>query len=220
MAHNPEVSTYFTDGCGRCALAGTPQCRVHLWPEALARLRELAIASGLTETRKWGVPCYVNESGKNVALLGAFKGHCLISFFKGALLNDPSGMLEKPGSNSQAARQLRFTDGASVEAAATDIARFLQEAIAIEATGQKIVFKSASEYAIPEEFQLALDEDAALNEAFHRLTPGRRRAYLMHFGQAKQSKTRVARIEAAKPDILNGIGLHDQYQSNMKTNRT
>jgi len=213
---NPDVSTYFEKGCGRCPKGGTPECRVHLWPDALAKLRVIALESGLAEERKWGVPCYVNEKGKNIALLGAFKEHCLISFFKGALLADPEGVLESPGSNSQSTRQMRFTDGASVEAAADVLRRFLAEAIALEAAGKTVKFKSAEEYDIPEEFQRVLSADAALSAAFESLTPGRRRAYLMHFGQPKKSETRSARIEKARQDILNGIGLNDHYQAKMR----
>jgi uncharacterized protein YdeI (YjbR/CyaY-like superfamily) len=213
---NPEVSDYFFNGCGRCALGGTPECRVHLWPEALAKLRAIALESGLSEVRKWGVPCYVNEKGKNIALLGAFKGHCLIGFFKGALLSDPNGVLESPGSNSQSTRQMRFTDGASVEAAADQVRQFLKAAIEAEAAGKKVEFKKADEYDIPEEFQDVLANDPGFATAFESLTPGRRRAYLMHFGQPKKAETRRARIEKARNDIFNGIGLNDQYQAKMR----
>lgn len=213
---NPEVSTYFELGCGRCELHATPQCRVHLWPDALAALREIALESGLNEVRKWGVPCYVNDAGKNVALLGAFKGHCLISFFKGALLDDRDGVLESPGSNSQSTRQMRFTTAKQVWEAKDVLLRFLYEAIDNESQGKKVVLKKPAEYDIPEEFQAELDKDAAFAEAFEKLTPGRRRAYLMHFGQPKKSETRSARIEKAREDILNGIGLNDKYQASMR----
>lgn len=210
---NPDVSPYFEQGCGRCNLHGTPDCRVHLWPDALAELRLIALESGLKEERKWGVPCYVNEKGKNVALLGAFKAHCLISFFQGALLDDPDSVLESPGSNSQSTRQMRFTTAEQVQAAKPVLVRFLQQAIANEAAGKKAELKTPAAYDIPEEFQQALDQDAALAAAFEELTPGRRRAYLMHFTQPKKSETRQARIDKAREDILNGIGLNDKYRS-------
>ena len=210
---NPDVSPYFEQGCGRCNLHGTPDCRVHLWPDALAELRLIALESGLKEERKWGVPCYVNEKGKNVALLGAFKAHCLISFFQGALLDDPDSVLESPGSNSQSTRQMRFTTAEQVQAAKPVLVRFLQQAIANEAAGKKAELKTPAAYDIPEEFQQALDHDAALAAAFEQLTPGRRRAYLMHFTQPKKSETRQARIDKAREDILNGIGLNDRYRS-------
>ena len=210
---NPDVTSYFEQGCGRCNLHATPECRVHLWPGALAELRLIALESGLKEERKWGVPCYVNEKGKNVALLGAFKAHCLISFFQGALLDDPDGVLESPGSNSQSTRQMRFTTAEQVQAAKPVLVRFLQQAIANEAAGKNAELKTPATYDIPEEFQQALNQDAALAEAFERLTPGRRRAYLMHFTQPKKSATRQARIDKAREDILNGIGLNDKYRS-------
>lgn len=213
---NPEVSTYFELGCGRCELHATPQCRVHLWPEALAALRAIALESGLNEVRKWGVPCYVNDAGKNIALLGAFKGHCLISFFKGALLDDPDSVLESPGSNSQSTRQMRFTTAKQVRDAKDVLLRFLYEATANEAARKKVVLKKPAEYDVPEEFQQVLEGDPELAEAFEKLTPGRRRAYLMHFGQPKKSETRSARIEKAREDILNGIGLNDKYQASMR----
>ena len=210
---NPEVTTYFEQGCGRCSLHGTPDCRVHLWPGALAELRSIALESGLKEVRKWGVPCYVNEKGKNVALLGAFKAHCLISFFQGALLDDPDGVLESPGSNSQSTRQMRFTTEEQVLEARPVLTRFLEQAIANEAAGKKTELKPPASYNIPEEFQRALERDAALAAAFERLTPGRRRAYLMHFTQPKKPETRHARIDKAREDILCGIGLNDKYRS-------
>lgn len=209
---NPEVTPYFERGCGRCNLHGTPDCRVHLWPDTLAELRVIALQSGLKEVRKWGVPCYVNKKGKNIALLGAFKAHCLISFFQGALLNDPDSVLESPGSNSQSTRQMRFTTAEQVQAAKPVLERFLQQAIANEAAGKKAELKPPTTYDIPEEFQQALDDDDALSEAFERLTPGRRRAYLMRFTQPKQAKTRWNRIEQSKEDILNGLGPNDRYQ--------
>ena len=210
---NPDVTPYFEQGCGRCNLHATPECRVHLWPGALAELRLIALGSGLKEERKWGVPCYVNKKGKNVALLGAFKAHCLISFFQGALLDDPDGVLESPGSNSQSTRQMRFTTAEQVQAAKPVLVRFLQQAIANEAAGKKAELKTPATYDIPEEFQQVLNQDAALAEAFERITPGRRRAYLMHFTQPKKSETRQARIDKARKDILNGIGLNDKYRS-------
>jgi uncharacterized protein YdeI (YjbR/CyaY-like superfamily) len=130
----------------------------------LAELRLIALESGLKEVRKWGVPCYVNEKGKNIALLGAFKAHCLISFFQGALLDDPDSVLESPGSNSQSTRQMRFTTAEQVLEARPVLMRFLEQAIANEAAGKKTELKPPASYDIPEEFQQALDQDAALAE--------------------------------------------------------
>src|SRR6202163_1587709 len=48
--------------------------------------------------------------------------------------------------------------------------------------------------------------DPRFKRAFEALTPGRQRSYLYHFGAAKQSATRVARIEKAMPAIFEGRG--------------
>ncbi|MNO00120.1 hypothetical protein D3C81_2199290 [compost metagenome] len=70
-------------------------------------------------------------------------------------------------------------------------------------------FKKNTDFIIPDEFQNKLDEMPALKTAFETLTPGRQRAYLHHFNEPKQSKTRVSRVEKWMPQILDGKGLND-----------
>ena len=112
ISPNPLVDPYFADGCGRCKLVGTPECKVHNWREELQKLRAIMLASGLKEERKWGVPCYTFQNS-NIALISAFKASCALSFFKGALLDDPKGILVMPGENSQATRYICFTSSYS-----------------------------------------------------------------------------------------------------------
>lgn len=69
--------------------------------------------------------------------------------------------------------------------------------------------KAAGQFEVPEEFQIRLDDDPALAEAFHALTPGRQKAYLLHFAGAKQASTRAARVEKHAQRILKGFGLDD-----------
>ncbi|MFM7195621.1 MAG: YdeI/OmpD-associated family protein, partial [Bacteroidota bacterium] len=69
---------------------------------------------------------------------------------------------------------------------------------------------------VPEEFRKALEESAALKKAFEALTPGRQRAYLLHFSAPKQSETRTARIKKCIPQILKGIGFHDAWKQQDK----
>ena len=192
----------------RCPLGGTPDCKVHSWQAELKRLREIVLDCGLTEELKWSVPCYTHN-GKNVFILSAFVDYCAISFFKGALLKDPQELLVKPGENSQAARYLKFTSLLQINEQETVIRAFIKEAIAIEKAGLKVQFKKEPE-PIPEEFQVFLDGDPHLKQAFESLTPGRKRGYILHFTQPKQSKTRVSRIEKCIPKILAGLGFHDR----------
>ncbi|HEY1121030.1 MAG TPA: YdeI/OmpD-associated family protein, partial [Haloferula sp.] len=86
---------------------------------------------------------------------------------------------------------------------------YIKEAIEVEKAGMEVDYKKTSEFAVPEEFQKALKGNAKLKKAFEALTPGRQRAYLLHFAGAKQSKTREARIEKCVPLILSGKGLND-----------
>ncbi len=211
---NPQVDHYLLEGCGRCPLGGTPDCKVHNWTTELELLRGIVLDSGLTEELKWGVPCYTYR-GKNILLLSAFKAHCAISFFKGALLDDPAGILEKPGENSQAGRLIKFTNTQQVVELEPHLKVLFKAAIEVEKAGLKVPFKKQPE-PIPEELQQKFAEDPVLKAAFAALTPGRQRGYILHFSQPKQSKTRISRIEKCISKILKGEGLHDKYQSKKK----
>lgn len=209
---NQHADTYFTAGCGRCAKGGTPACKVNTWAAELAALRALVLEAGLTEECKWGVPCYTfgnDEKRGNVVLIHSFKEYCALLFIKGALLKDAKGILIQQTENVQGGRQLRFTDVREITKLKSTIKAYLQEAIAVEKAGLKVSMKPTSEFAMPAEFQSALDQSAKLKSAFYALTLGRQRAYLLHFAAAKQSKTREARIEKCTPIILSGKGLLD-----------
>ena len=205
---NPQIDTYLADGCGRCPLGGTTQCKVNDWREELKQLRLIILESGLVEELKWGVPCYTFEKS-NILVMAAFKDYCSVSFFKGVLIEDDKNVLVKPGENSQAARLIRFTSVQQVLDLELTLKDYIQKAIEVEKAGLKVSFKDPSEQDIPVEFEQKLDELPLLKIAFERLTPGRQRGYLLHFSGAKQSKTRVSRIEKYIPKILEGKGFHD-----------
>jgi uncharacterized protein YdeI (YjbR/CyaY-like superfamily) len=209
--YNPQVDDFFARGCGRCALFETPQCRVHQWQEEMQTLRDILLDAGLTEDRKWGNPCYT-FNGKNVVMMGALKEFCSIGFFKGSLLTDPKQLLIAAGENTQAARQLRFTETKSITKLQKQITAFVHEAIQLEQAGKKVAFKAVSEFPIPDELKQTFENDPELKNAFFALTPGRQRGYLLHFGQPKQSATRISRIEKCRPQILRGEGIHDAYK--------
>ena len=204
-----DIETYFAEGCGRCPLGGTPDCKVHTWQAELAELHRIVLATGLEETVKWGVPCYMHE-GNNVLLISAFKGSCTLSFFKGALLKDPSDILEKPGENSQATRMARFTDVQRILELESVLISLIREAMEVEKAGLKIDFKAKNELEYPEELIMKFEDDPVFKASFEALTPGRQRGYILHISGAKQSKTRMARIEKWAPNILEGRGMHDR----------
>lgn len=206
---NKEAENYFTQGCGRCAKGGTPACKVHIWAPVLALLREIATDSGLQEACKWGVPVYTLD-GKNVFLITCMNDYACISFFKGALLTDPGGVLVAPGPNSQADRQVRITTLAEFDAHRPAIQALIRQAITLEAAGKTIAFDAKHTIELPEELLGVFLTDAELEQAFINLTPGRQRGYVLHITAAKQPATRMARIQKCRPGILAGRGLNDR----------
>jgi uncharacterized protein YdeI (YjbR/CyaY-like superfamily) len=179
------------------------------WQMEYEKLRTIILSCGLEEELKWGQPCYVLGK-KNIVLIHGFKDYCALLFFKGALLADPNGILIQQTPNVQVPRQLRFTSVKEIAKLAPVIKAYIYEAIEIEKAGVKAPLKKTSEFTIPEEFQTKLGKNSKLKKAFEALTPGRQRAYIFHFSQPKQSKTREARVEKYIPQILNGKGLDDK----------
>lgn len=193
-AKNPKVDAFF-DKTGQ-------------WQTAYEALRGILLGCDLGEDLKWGKPCY-SYNGKNVVLMHGFKDYCALLFMKGALFKDPANILISQTENVQSARQIRFTSAGQIEAMASTLKAYVEEAIAVEKAGLTVDFKNTEDFNMPEEFQHQLDRDPALKEAFEALTPGRQRGYLLHFSGAKQSTTRASRVEKCIPRILDGMGLHD-----------
>lgn len=178
------------------------------WQEEYEKLRNIVLDCELTEEFKWMHPCYTFEN-KNIVLIHGFKEYCALLFHKGALLQDANKILIQQTENVQAARQIRFTNVQEIVEMETILKAYIYEAIEVEKAGLEVNFKKNTEYIIPEEFQNKLDEIPALKTAFDALTPGRQRAYLLHFSAPKQSKTRESRVEKCMQQILNGKGLND-----------
>jgi uncharacterized protein YdeI (YjbR/CyaY-like superfamily) len=205
---NPQVNTILAEGCGRCKLVGTPQCRIIIRNSEMKELRGIALESGLEEEVKWGFPAYTFKK-KNIFMLGSFKEYSSIMFFKGALLSDTDNILVQPTENSNTGRQLRFTNTKEILKLKRNILSYIFEAIEIEKSGAKIEVKKTSDYTMPEELNTKFKELPELKTAFEKLTPGRQRGYLLHFSQAKQSATRLSRIEKNMEAIFNGKGLNE-----------
>ncbi len=178
------------------------------WGAEFAALRELCLGSGLNEELKWGQACY-DLNGGNVVLIHGFKDYCALLFMKGALLKDPKGILIRQTRNVQAARQIRFGSLADINKQKAAVNAYIREAIAVEKSGARVVMRSAAQFDTPPEFQERLVRDPELAEAFHSLSPGRQKGYLLHFSGAKKSETRAARVEKHATRILKGLGLDD-----------
>ena len=182
--------------------------KANKWQKEFEKLRMIILKCHMTEELKWGVPCYTIKK-KNIVLIHGFKEYCALLFFKGALLKDEKGILIRQTENVQASRQIRFTNLQEIVKMAPILSAYIHEAIEVENAGLKVIYKSISEFIIPEEFQNKLEEIRELKTAFDVLTPGRQRGYISYFSQAKQSKTRVSRVEKYIQQILNGKGLND-----------
>lgn len=190
---NPKADFYFEKG---------------KWQKETRQLRKIALSCGLEEELKWGCPCYTFE-GSNTVLIHVFKEYCAYLFFKGALLKDTDGMLIQQTENVQAARQIRFTDIKEITQNVAVLKAYIYQAIEVEGAGLKVPLKKTKQFEMVAEFKERLDKDKELKKAFEALTPGRQRAYLLHFSSAKQAKTRISRIEKSTPQIFEGKGLND-----------
>ncbi len=177
------------------------------WAEEMRALREILLGCGLTEAIKWGKPCYGHD-GANVAIVQEMKDFLALMFFKGALLEDPDGVLEEQGPNSRSARRMTFTSVDDVARHSATVAALVEEAVAVEEAG--LVVDPAPEPELVGELRERLDDDPALQAAFEALTPGRRREYNLYFSDAKKTETRAARVEKSVPRILAGRGLRDR----------
>lgn len=174
------------------------------WNEEMSLLREILLETDLTETAKWMHPCYMYEES-NLIIIQDFKNYCALMFIKGVLMEDPHQLLHPVG-QSASSRQLRFTDVKTIEEQKDIIDLYIQEAIRVEKSGEKVPETSLDSLDFPQELLDRFEEDPDYEEAFNKLTPGRQKAYIFHFNKAKKTETRVSRIEKALPDIQKGLG--------------
>jgi uncharacterized protein YdeI (YjbR/CyaY-like superfamily) len=191
---NPKVDAYLS--------------KIKTWKDESVKLREIILDCDLTEDYKWMHPCYT-VNGKNVVLIHGFKEYCAIMFLKGSLLKDPHGILIQQTNNVQGGRQIRFTNLEQIIEQEEILKAYIREAIEVEQAGLKVEKKEVEQFAVPEELQQQFAANPAFQEAFEALTPGRQRAYLYHFSQPKQSKTKTSRIEKCMQPIMEGKGLND-----------
>ena len=201
------IEDFFTLGCGRCDRFATPDCVTRHWSVGLDGLRRICRDMGLEEHVKWGHPCYMH-AGRNVVLIGALKGDFRLNFFHSALMKDPEAIMERQGPNTRNPDSIRFIDVRQVAVREAVVRAYLAEAMGYAEAGVLPV-KGPVEFDLPEELVEAMDADPELAEAFHALTPGRQRSYVIVLSGAKASATRVARIEKFRPKVLAGKGANE-----------
>ncbi len=204
-----DVNEYFAKGCGRCDRFATPECSTRRWLKGITDLRRIALDMGLSEHAKWGHPVFMHAD-RNIAIIGAFREHFRFGFMNASLMKDPEGVLVKSGPNTQHAENFHFTANDQVEASEPVIRAYLKEAMGYAEAGIKPV-KQERQIDMPEELIDALDADSELAEAFEALTPGRQKSYYFVINQAKQSATRVSRIEKFRDKIIAGKGAQERW---------
>jgi uncharacterized protein YdeI (YjbR/CyaY-like superfamily) len=173
------------------------------WKAEIAEMQRILATFALKEECKWGKPTYTLD-GQNIVILQGFKEYFGLMFFQGALLKDPKHVLVQLG-RTQAGRLMKFTSVRDITAQTATIKAYVREAIAAARAGLKVETKTP-EFPVPDELKAKFRKDPRFKKAFAALTPGRQRSYLYHFGGAKQSATRIARIEKAIPAIFAGKG--------------
>lgn len=178
------------------------------WHDEIAEMRKIVNECHLTEDLKWGCPAYTFEK-KNIVLIHVFKEYCAFLFFKGALMKDPENILIQQTENVQSARQVRFTNLKEIKELSSVLKKYVFHAVEVEESGVKVEMKKTKEFPAPEELEAKFKIMPELKKAFEALTPGRQRAYILHFAQPKQAKTRESRIEKAVERIMDGKGLLD-----------
>ncbi len=208
MAMITEIEDYFALGCGRCERHATPDCSTRRWIEGLNGLRRICLDLGLSEHVKWAHPTYMH-AGRNICVMGAFRGDFRLSFFDAALMQDPEGVLERQGENTRHPDCFRFTDVAQVGEREPVIRAYLAEAMGYAEAGIKPP-KQTGDVALPDELAEALDADPELAEAFHALTPGRQKSWAIQIGSAKKPETRAVRVLKGREKIISGKGAMDR----------
>ncbi len=208
MAITTDSEQYFAQGCGRCDSFATPDCFTRQWAGGLADLRRICLDAGLTETVKWGHPCYMHAD-RNIVIMAALSGNFRLSFFNAALMKDPQGVLVPQGPNTRFPDMIRFTGNDQVVALEPTIRTYLKEAMGYAEAGIRPP-KVETELALPDELVDAMDADPELGEAFRRLTPGRQKSYVISLGSVKTSATRTSRIARFRAKILAGKGANER----------
>lgn len=183
--------------------------KIKNWKDETILLREICLECGLDEDFKWMHPCYTFQ-GKNIVLIHGFKAYCALLLHKGALLKDTESILVQQTKNVQSARQIRFRNTKEIKALESVVKTYIFEAVEVEKLGLEVKMKKTSEFETPDELKQAFEKNSDFKKAFYELTPGRQRGYLLHFSEAKQSKTRISRIKKLMPKIFEGKGYNER----------
>lgn len=180
------------------------------WKQEILVLRDIILATGLTETIKWGVPVY-EFNKKNIVGIAAFKGYVGLWFYQGVFLKDPAKrLMNAQDGKTKAMRQMRFVPGEKIEPSI--VKAYILEAIENQKAGNEVKPVRTASYEMPFELGSALKSDPLLHRQFDEFTYGKQKEFALFIAEAKQEKTRLARLDKCLNLIRAGIGLNDKYR--------
>lgn len=181
-----------------------------IWQEEIKLLKSIVEKTELKHSIKWGIDVFtLNE--QNIIGIAPFKTYIGIWFYNGVFMSDPLNVfVNAQEGKTKALRQWRFS---SMEEINPDqIYSYLQEAIANEKSGKRLVPDRSVKFEIPEILEEAFKNDTQLKDSFYKLSPGKQKEYTLHIQEPKREETKISRLEKIIPMILEGKGLNDKYK--------
>ena len=181
------------------------------WTDAEEFMQQLIVKTNLDKAIKWGMEVYTFNN-KNVIGWGGFKNFFSLWFYNGVFLSDPENVLVNASDGkTKSMRQWRFTNVDDMDE--KKILAYINESIQTIKDGNEIkpdVFEEKKPEGIFKDF---LEKNTDVKKAFEKLTKGKQKEYVVYIDEAKQEKTKTARLEKIKELILQNKGLKDKYKT-------
>ncbi len=156
------------------------------------------------EKIKWGMP-FFDYKGEMLCHIAAFKQHCVIGFWKAALMSDPSLLENAKGETSMG--HLGKINSLADLPTDSKLIEYLKEAMVLNDKGLKIVKPKPEklvELPLPDDFKEKLVENPLAIEYFENRSASFRKEYIVWITDSKTEATRQTRIEQAVEWISEG----------------
>lgn len=177
----------------------------------LIHLRQLIhdAAPQIEETMKWSMP-FFDYKGP-VCQMAAFKQHCTFGFWKGSLLPDAHGVLDKSDAMGNLGRITSLAD----LPADYIIKQFIIEAIELNERGVKIEKVKAATPAtlvVPDYFITILKQHPLAETHFNQYGHSHKKEYVEWITEAKTEATRLKRMQTAVEWLTEGKSRNWKYK--------
>lgn len=158
------------------------------------------------ETMKWSVPHYEHKG--ILCGVAAFKQHCNIILWKGALIAGGEGRDEK-GQIRNITSLEDLPDDATMKHLIQEAARLNEQGVKADPRRRNTVKKPV---ALPVELRKALKRNRRAATAFEKFPPSHKREYAEWIAEAKGADTRQRRAENAIEWIAEGKSRNWKYE--------